>query len=268
MPDSEREDYASPLVDPLGVSEEELGRIVEASDLSKNPGLALESVLEARHLSARRRVADPSAQSGRTRRARCGPPPRPGMRLFALSLDRHGSAVLHEMRHGTAVAIRQLHVDFAQEPSEPAETMAKPEPVPGSWTGAVEPIGFPFRFGVEGKIEAFDFDQNERWLLTASRQGMLHLWEVGGSLVEILPRAFYQNTILTEPHAIVGVHGGFVVVARSPVLPGSSLSRSQAAVQGLSAGSRGRTRSAPLFHLGVCAGSMIASSPSGPIRAA
>ena len=139
---------------------------------------------------------------------------RPGVRLFAMSLDRHGSAALHEMRHGSPISIRQFHVDLSRVPvyedDQVAETRQRPA---GNWTGDVEPIGFPFLFGVDGKVTALDFDLGSRHLLTACRQGVLHLWEVGGSLVEMLPRAWYQEGPVTEVLTIVGVHGGFVVRA-------------------------------------------------------
>jgi hypothetical protein len=207
----------SPLIDPVNVTEEQLGAIVEGSDLSANPGLALEGVLESVATCPRdvvllthpRNLNEPDVRAAAKRT-------RPDMRLFALSLDRHGAAVLHEMRHGTAVAIRQFHVDFSRAAIQD-EDEKTPSPARhfGTWDGDVEPIGFPFRFGVDGKVGGFDFDLEGQYLLTSCRHGLLHLWEVGGTLAEMLPRAWYQQQPVTDVDAIVGVHGGFVVVSRN-----------------------------------------------------
>jgi hypothetical protein len=80
----------------------------------------------------------------------------------------------------------------------------------------VEPIGFPFRFGIVGNLlpNGFDFDRAGDWLLTASARGMLHAWRVDGSAAEILPRAVVSGEVLTQVEAVLGVTGGFVVCGR------------------------------------------------------
>ena len=76
-----------------------------------------------------------------------------------------------------------------REPRHPSRRL--PFSGPPGWSGHVELIGFPFRFGTGGPISAhlFDFDHEGRWLLTASRDGMLHAWKLDGSgRLELFPR--------------------------------------------------------------------------------
>ena len=86
--------------------------------------------------------------------------------------------------------------------------------IPGQWQGDVERIGFPFRFGTSHPIGAnlFDFDFDGRWLLTASRDGVLHIWSTDGSgQYGVLPRAKVDDRVLVPVESVVGVSGGFVV---------------------------------------------------------
>jgi hypothetical protein len=132
--------------------------MVEASDLSAHPGLALERVLERPCKKDRdivllthpRNLCEEDVRAAAKRL-------QPGARLFALTLDRHGQAELSEFKHGTPVALRQFRVDYSTAPAEPARV---PPLDTGKWTGDVEPIGFPFRFGVGGKIGDTSFDFN------------------------------------------------------------------------------------------------------------
>src|SRR5262249_36117679 len=135
-------------------------------------------------------------------------------RLLALALDGHGSASLSKLRHGVPVPLRQFRVDLhAAEPPPPPPRAASSSP----WRGAVDPIGHPFRFGADGAIGPwhFDFDYEGRWLLTASRNGLLHAWKLDGSGgVEVLPPALVRGTTPDVVESVLGVAGGFVVIAR------------------------------------------------------
>ncbi len=203
-------------IDPLQVDEESLGEMVEACDLSAHPGLALERVLEQPAKKDRdivllthpRNLGEDDVRAAARRLC-------PGARLFALTLDRHGHAELSEFKHGVPVALRQFRVDYSAAPAAPA---APPAPLDAEkWTGDVEPIGFPFRFGVGGKIgaEGFDFDLAGNRLLTAGPQGMLYLWDIRGNLVEILPRPMWQGKlVLWGTPNVLGVANGFVLAGR------------------------------------------------------
>src|SRR5262249_11813381 len=90
------------LHDPLELGAEELGELVETSDLTPNPGLALERVLEAPAEAARdvvllthpRTLLDPDVAAAARRVA-------DRTRLFALTVDDQGQVQLSEVRHGT-----------------------------------------------------------------------------------------------------------------------------------------------------------------------
>src|SRR5262249_55986740 len=149
---------------PVEADPETFGRCVEASDLSANPGLALERVLEQRLTGARDVVLLTHPRNLREEEVRaaalCAGKE---TRLLALALDGHGSASLSKLRHGVPVPLRQFRVDLhAAEPPPPPPRAASSSP----WRGAVDPIGHPFRFGADGAIGPwhFDFDYEGRWL--------------------------------------------------------------------------------------------------------
>jgi hypothetical protein len=205
-----------PPLDPLTADAETLGRLVEASDLSANPGLALERLLEQPAAGSRDVVLLTHPRNLREEdvgaAARRAPA---GTRVLALALDGHGAATLSELRHGVPVPVRQFRVDFSAAPPPPVAEA--PVERPGAWAGDVEPVGFPFRFGTGGPLAAhlFDFDHEGTRLLTASRDAVLHVWHLDGSgWGELLPRAWQQGKLLTRVDNVVGVAGGFVVAGR------------------------------------------------------
>jgi hypothetical protein len=202
------------LVDPLTGPPADLSEWLSASDLSPHPSLALEQVLSERCVHHRdvvllthpRNLAELDVlTSART--------VSPTMRLFAVAVDAHGAVGFHELRHGAPVAIGRFHLDLDQPVSAP-----RPEPG-GPWQGDVEPVGFPFRFGLASNHERFlfAFDQDAH-LLTAAQFGMLCVTKVDGSAHEILPRCLLGGRILTEIDQVLGVSGGFVVCGSMPGL--------------------------------------------------
>jgi hypothetical protein len=226
------------LIDPLATSDAEFGQFAEASDLTANPGVALESVLEASTDAARdivllthpRNLAEPDVAAAACRLSE-------NSRLFGVALDDRGSGRLCEMKHGRPVTVTQFCVDLSR--SAPAAA-SRPESAdeffrPRDWTGDVEPIGFPFRFGITGSIgkDLFDFDYEGNWLLTVSTNGMLHVWSTTSEEFEVLPRCMVNGTVLTQIRQVKGVAGGFVLVAeieRKLVLAHYDLSSRKVAV--------------------------------------
>jgi hypothetical protein len=221
---------AGQVLDPLETEDEMLGELIEASDLSFNPGAALEAVLEQPSDALRDvvllthprnlREADVGAAA---RRAGARD------RVFAVTLDEDGAAVLCEVRRGSPVSLRQFHVDFTPAPVPPPVRVITPaEPLP-PWTGDVEPVPFPFRFGTSGAVKCFEFDHDGRSLLTVSADGMLHLWDLHGGNYEVLPRPFIGGALLNKfvsgpemervarppfpqgIHGLIGVANGFVL---------------------------------------------------------
>jgi hypothetical protein len=204
------------LLSPLELSAEELGERVEASDLSPQPGLALERVLEAVAdsgeqdvvlLTHPRNLAEPDVCAA----ARTAGP---ATRLFALTVDAKGSAELNELRHGYPVALGRFRIDLDRPAPAPRPRPERPRrPAAEAWVGDVEPVGFPFRFGLSGQRGPllFTFDHSGAWLLTASLNGMLHLTRTDGTGYEVLPRPLVGGEVLLAPDAVLGVMGGFVV---------------------------------------------------------
>jgi len=198
------------LVDPLEVDDDTLGNFLEASDLTAHPGLALERVLEEPAQTGRdvvllthpRNFLETDVE-GAARRLP------PGTRLFGVGVDAHGGVLLAELKHGAPVKICQFQVDLTLGAARTAPRPPDPvlEPL-APWKGHIEPIGFPFRFGLTSRVEAFDLDHAGEWLLTASHQGVLHAWKTDGTRMEVLPRGMLEGKPLTQVDRILGVAGG------------------------------------------------------------
>jgi len=190
--------------------------LLEASDLSADPGQTLERVLQEEATGPRdvvllthpRNLAEPDLTAA-ARRAT------PETRLFALAADEHGDCALVEMKHGSPVPVTRFRVDLTPRR---AASVAKPREEPrdgqaAAWRGDVEPIGFPFYFGVSrraGKF-LFDFDAGGEWILIATHNGLLSLCRTDGTRCELLPRGWIESHVLTDVEAVLGVAGGFVV---------------------------------------------------------
>src|SRR5262249_15929061 len=151
--------------DPLTEDKEALAELLEAADLSANPGLALERVLEEPATGLRdvvlltqpRNLAEPDV----TAAARPALPPTP---LFALAADEHGPAAINEVKHGVPIQLSRFRVDMT--PNGPPLPAPRPARVwrsetGESWKGHVEPVPYPFRFGTDQKRILFRFDFDE-----------------------------------------------------------------------------------------------------------
>jgi hypothetical protein len=195
------------LIDPLETPAPRVAELLAASDLTEHPGLALEQALTDGGVQRRdvvllthpRNLGEADVLAA----ARAAPP---HSRLFALAVDAHGDAGFSELRRGSPVVIAQFHLDLAG-PVDAPRREAGP-----SWAGPVEPVGFPFRFGLANHERFhFGFDHAGEWLLTATRFGMLCVTHVDGGGHEILPRALLGGQVFTEIGQVLGVPGGFVV---------------------------------------------------------
>ena len=205
------------LFDPLHTDDEALGKLWEASDLSPNPSLALEEILEGQGekrrdvvvLSHPRSVAEADFAAA-ARRAPAG------TRLFSVAIDEPGQVQFREWKRGVPVKVGDFRVDF----SPPSPATRRPPTGPGhdprGWRGDVEPIPFPFRFGVSHRIDRplFDFDHAGRWLLLCTHRGLLHAWKLDGTRAEVLPRAMVDGEVFEQVDAVLGVADGFVVGGR------------------------------------------------------
>jgi hypothetical protein len=207
------------LCDPLEVEARDLADAVEASDLSPNPGLALERVLEEETTAARdvvllthpRNLLEPDMAAAACRL-------RPGARLFAVAVDEHGEVQFSQVRHGVPLILNRFHVDLDRTLASHVRRTDGPFGSLTSWTGDIEPIGFPFRFGIAGQHGPFHFafDAAGEWLLLATLGGMLHAMRTDGSRMEVLPRGMVEGTVLCLATQVLGVAGGFVVIGQPP----------------------------------------------------
>ncbi|MBK8207615.1 MAG: hypothetical protein IPK87_12635 [Planctomycetes bacterium] len=192
---------------PVDPEQDALGPLLEASDLSPNPGAALETALseptyEARDvilLTHRLSLLEDDVRVA-ARRAQ------PGVRLFALGVDEQGHAELCELRRGAPVTLRQFRVTI-DEPVAPVPADAE-----AAWQGPFEAIPMPFRFGIAGTLMAMALDTQGSTLVTASTNGLLQLWPTDGSMPMHLPRPLHKDEALGNPVAMCGVRGGVAVV--------------------------------------------------------
>jgi hypothetical protein len=200
--------------DPIAEDGNALAELLEASDLSAHPGLALERVLEEPATGLRdvvlltqpRNLAEPDV---RTAALRAVAP----TRLFAVAADEHGAVEISEVKHGVPLALSRFRVDMTPKgPPLPVPRPSRASPL-DPWTGDVEAVPYPFRFGtVQTQILFhYDFDESGDWLLNASHDGTLHLMRIDGSGFEILPRGMVEGNVLNQVQAVRGVAGGFVV---------------------------------------------------------
>lgn len=189
-------------------ADEEIARLLESSDLSPNPGLALERVLEEPCFEHRdvvllthpRNLQEEDVRSAARRLA-------PNIRLFALAVDEEGGAGLSELRRGESVSVRRFQLVKPRKAREPVAQAEPDQP----FTGPVEPVLFPFRFGLVGAITAMAVDTEGRHLFTACNNGLLHAWNFENDSVELLPRPTRDGVLLKAARAMVGVRGGVVV---------------------------------------------------------
>ncbi len=207
------------LVDPLRADDAALGELLEASDLSPHPGLALERVLAEKAEAGRdvvllthpRSLTEPDVAAAACRL-------QPGVRLFAVSVDETGVVQLAEVRHGTPVKLGQFQVDLSPDREvrhpRPAPAIAPAEPL-APWTGNPEPIGFPFRFGPQGRVDEIAFDHDGEWVVLADKSRMLYAFRVDGTHAEVLPRVLLNDgRFLPWIDALLGVAGGVVAAGR------------------------------------------------------
>jgi hypothetical protein len=144
-----------------------------------------------------------------------------GVRVFAVGVADGGEVALSELRHGAPVVRSRCRVlpsapiAPSEEPARSAGSESKaPTPPLHTWRGDIEPIPYPFRFGLTGRgtIRALAFDEKGEWVLVAARNGTLHAARTDGSRFEILPRAADKNGApLTHVEAVFGTAEGFLV---------------------------------------------------------
>lgn len=200
------------LLDPRAMLVELFGQLLEASDLSRDPGLVLERVLETPETTPRDifllthpyALSEPDVAAAARRLAS-------GDRLFAMTVNAGGSAELVEMRHGLPVRLKLFQVDF--DPAVVPELRTSPS----NWSGPVEPYGWPFRFVPPGPVDRFDFDESGKRVLAVLHDGMLCVWETKTGKSELLPRPMIDGAIAKNWKSLIGVADGFALLMRGDI---------------------------------------------------
>lgn len=190
-------------------TDEDVADLLEASDLSPNPGLALERVLEEPALENRDVVLLTHPRNLQEEDVRVATRRAPQhVRLFALSIDEVGVAELLELRRGESVSLRRFLLARPRAERQP-QVEAEPD---APWQGETESVPLPFRVGLIGSMRHMAMDTGGRHLFTTSNNGYLHAWPLDGSSQEMLPRPLLDNETVSEVRDIVGVQGGMVVI--------------------------------------------------------
>ena len=218
-------------VDAASIEPAALARLIEASDLSPNPGEALERLF-ARTGPGRRDVVIlthprnlTEADVLTTARA-ASTDAHSGTRLFALSVDVNGQLELAELRQGLPIVLVRTRIELEPKAALPTLEITTAEPTSRrAWRGDFEAIGFPFCCGLLDVLErpgvsggdlmsrSFDFDSSGERIL-ALGVGLGHLLftaKLDGTEVEHLPMPVNDTKPVILERQVIGVAGGFVV---------------------------------------------------------
>lgn len=215
---------ATPLVwggseaPPADLDPEAIAALIEGSDFTESPAVALADALKTPAASSARDVillTHPRSLSSADVAEAASAAPR-GTRLFAVAVDEAGAVELSELRGGGPVALARCRVTVA--PPEPEPVLRKADPAPDSlWKGDIEPIPYPFRLGLQADIwdGPFSFDHAGEYLVALSGESpQLHAWRLDDGTSELLPRPYFDGEIWSDPDmivAVVGVAGGVVL---------------------------------------------------------
>jgi hypothetical protein len=205
---------ADAVLDVAAADPEKLADLLEASDLTADPAACWENALASPGEAPRDVILLTHPRTARAP-ALHAVPRRSGDRVFALTVDDHGTAELAEWGPVGPVPLRAFKVDLdAAEAARPDQDAGSAAQLRTSWAGDVEPVGFPFRPGVVGEVLTFGFDAAGEWLVIAGPQGTLHGLMFDGGPPEVLPRAFHDGAVLKQVDAVLGLAGGVAVCGR------------------------------------------------------
>src|SRR5262249_51182506 len=157
------ERFSPPTGDPG-----QFGNVLEASDLTPHPAAALAE--ELREPSAGNRdivLLTHSRTLLEDEVQRLTREVASGSRLFALTATEHGEVEMMQIREGGTVPLSRFRVDF--------NSATAPIPRPDAdgllyipWSGDIESIPYPFRFGLTNRIVDLAFDGAGRRLIAAT----------------------------------------------------------------------------------------------------
>jgi hypothetical protein len=210
-------------VDPAELTPDALGELLEGSDLMPNPARTLVDVLRSSSGTLRdvvllthpRSLDEPDVVTAARR-----PAADDATRIFSIVVDGGGEIELAELKGGRPVPLSRCRVDLSDGTSaEPSSRKTQGGPR-GAWRGEVEPIPFPFRYGLLGPVAVsdargcrfIDFDEAGRRILVALRYGLPCTYRVDGDDAEVLPRPIIDGQVMRPITAVIGVAGGFILV--------------------------------------------------------
>jgi hypothetical protein len=190
------------------------GQALEESNLAAHPGHALaEELLDPNApdrdivlLTHPRTLREPEIQ--RVTAVLAG-----NCRLFALTVTEEGDVELIQLREHGLVPVSRFRVGFSSLPVELPKA-ATTAAIYSPWSGDVEPIPFPFRFGLTNRVVDLAFDAAATRLMAATVGGFLYVWTLSDGSVEVLPRGGREGQVIKDVQAVLGVESGFVVCGR------------------------------------------------------
>jgi hypothetical protein len=194
------------LIDPHQSTQEELAKLLEQSTLDRHPGDGLHRLIDQLDerpcdvvvLTHPRAMQEPSMRFELNRAPK-------NARVFALTLNDLGEGAFGEWSHGLSRSPKTFRVTLQLPQSE------KPTIPQGAWKGPVEPIPFPFRFGLHGAIQHIALESLGQYVAVWTASGMLFAWNIQTGMGGPLPKPCHATKIV---HAIqlVGVRGGFLLL--------------------------------------------------------
>jgi hypothetical protein len=201
-------------LDPLATSEEEMGALLDASDLSPHPAWALLEVLAEPGADGRdivllthpRNLDEPDVVGAAGLLSESE-----GLRLFAIATDEGGAVEVSESSGGWWRRLSRFKVEAAAAPV--------PRPLVMTWSGRVasgtpRPTLTPeelSRRSYRAKETFLAFDQDGNRLLLAAKDGRLQCWNLlTGGPSEILPGP--ETKGYSRVRFALGVTGGFALL--------------------------------------------------------
>jgi hypothetical protein len=189
------------------------GEVLEASDLAPHPAQALaEEVLDQSTaerdivlLTQPRTLREEEVQRlSKSLPKKC--------RLFALTATEEGAIEMVRMRDGGTAPISRFRVNFVSPARQAKPAIDGLLYVP--WSGDVEPIPYPFRFGLTNRVVDLAFDTGGARLIATTVGGFIFVWALADGSVEVVPRGGNEGQVVKDVQAILEMENGFVVCGR------------------------------------------------------
>lgn len=207
------------LLDVMNLPPREFAELLEASDLTAHPSVALSML--AVHTTERTfdvvLLTHPRNLIEQTVVAACHAF-NSSSRLFALTVDEESNATWGQIKQGQLTKAQCFHIQ-AVEP--PASKVSRKQSVGHAarqltWSGPVESCASPFKVPQRYKVVDVDFDTEDQWMFVLDTAGRVMAYGLDqpdhGFL---LPRIKHHGNEEISFKGLVGVPNGFVAYAQS-----------------------------------------------------